>query len=339
MSLEIPVETPDGSVHMLFIDPTTTVREAKEQLANELGLDEVRFDLVYQGDLLKPSESVMGSGISGGDTMSLEESNYGAALRNLGTKKPTAHNMQKDISSKKGQLIWYLQANVDPNHVYNDNSTPLTVAIRSDNFEAVKILLSHGAKVNAMHGKPLYDAVERNRLEIAELLLDHGADVKARSNPPIHFAVCTESMLDLLISRGADILEKDSTGSTILRSCEHLTHALLQRGADPHVVANDGTTPLFWTSNTDVVRMLLDRGVFVDHRNNEGYTRLFTAVRSNHVDMVKLLLNNGADPTQEKNHRTPLFWAMTQQIANLLISSGASCNPQEELNIRRLPKC
>ena len=69
----------------------------------------------------------------------------------------------------------------------NDGETALHKAANNGYEEIVKLLLAHGAEVNAISHKghtPLHRAA-RGHKEIAELLLTHGAEVNAESNKEI----------------------------------------------------------------------------------------------------------------------------------------------------------
>jgi ankyrin repeat protein len=54
-------------------------------------------------------------------------------------------------------------------------------------------------------------------------------------------------------------------------------------------------TTAVWNDNLDVVRLLLERGAEIDKENEYGGTALNYAVRSGHEEMVSMLLNSGAD--------------------------------------------
>ena len=61
------------------------------------------------------------------------------------------------------------------------------MAARTGHVEAVNVLLSHGADVNArehvLGETALMWAAAENHPEVVKALLEHGADVNVRSNP------------------------------------------------------------------------------------------------------------------------------------------------------------
>ena len=64
--------------------------------------------------------------------------------------------------------------------------------------------------------------------------------------------------------------------------------------------------------NADIAALaqLLDQGAHVDARNEHGYTPLMGAVAMGRIDMVKLLLDRGANPAlEDKTARTALHYA------------------------------
>ncbi|KAM6289101.1 LOW QUALITY PROTEIN: B-cell lymphoma 3 protein [Aegotheles albertisi] len=103
--------------------------------------------------------------------------------------------------------------------------TPLHVAVGAGARESVRVLLEHGADIDAADIKsgrsPLLHAVESNDLEMAELLIRHGASVNAQS-----YAGCTAlhaaagrgllGVLRLLLRSGADCGLRDYHNETAL---------------------------------------------------------------------------------------------------------------------------
>jgi hypothetical protein len=138
------------------------------------------------------------------------------------------------------------------------------VGLDEELFEAVWVgdaakvskLLRRGANPNAKEdgSTPLHLAVLKEHADIAKLLLEHGADVNAKDKyggTPLHRAVLTEDadVVTLLLEHGADVNAKDKYGGTPLHLAAAKGHAdiarlLLEHGADPSIKDNEGSTPL-----------------------------------------------------------------------------------------------
>ncbi len=59
--------------------------------------------------------------------------------------------------------------------------------------------------------------------------------------------------------------------------------------------------------NIDIVRMLCDKKCHLNYRNNSGYTAVMRACICQHIDVAKVLIENGADISIEDNFgRKPL---------------------------------
>ena len=74
---------------------------------------------------------------------------------------------------------------------------------------------------------------------------------------------------------------------------------------------------------TDIVRMLLDAGADIGHRNDQGENALITASQEGNIDVVKVLLDAGADKNQPNaDGETPLELAIRlkqkKELINLL---------------------
>jgi ankyrin repeat protein len=167
----------------------------------------------------------------------------------------------------------------------------LFAAVQHSNEDAVAMLLSGGANVNARDKKgemPLLKAIEKENLNIVEMLLKQGADVHSEQNGtlPLHMAAYhrSTSMVNLLLQHGAPVNARDSSsGATALHDacngCGCGTHGhrdaqsvvvleqLLQEGIDINVVDRKGRSALYFAcarGDGAAAKILLSKGADVD---------------------------------------------------------------------------
>jgi ankyrin repeat protein len=113
--------------------------------------------------------------------------------------------------------------------------SPLMWAILHGNYRSVKLLLDHGANVDAKHRQgitPLMQAAYQGHTLVARLLLLHGAKVNARSNygsTPLIEAVRggREMMVRLLLKQGAEIV--DGERPSLLRMAQSYGYNAIKR--------------------------------------------------------------------------------------------------------------
>jgi hypothetical protein len=103
--------------------------------------------------------------------------------------------------------------------------------------------------------------------------------------------------------------EKDTAIMKACRDCNavKVVAFLLENGAN----INDkeyrdliDQTPLIIAAQngcTDIVRILLDAGANIEHKNDQGENALISAAQEGHIDTVKLLLEAGADINQSNS--------------------------------------
>ncbi|MCP1646652.1 ankyrin repeat domain-containing protein [Pseudomonas nitroreducens] len=92
------------------------------------------------------------------------------------------NNQIDDLLSEYAQLPEYSEiACNDPNALSLFGDRPIHVAATRGDIDEIKLLLDHGAQINAKgeHGyTALHDAVEQGHVAAVRYLLDHGADPK-----------------------------------------------------------------------------------------------------------------------------------------------------------------
>src|SRR5207244_12800393 len=111
----------------------------------------------------------------------------------------------------------------------------------------------------------------------------------------------------------------------------------LSRGANPNKRESDGFAPLHEAilfARIEIAQILLDAHADPDIRTGDfgpvpsnQWTPLFLAVNAGRIDLVKLLLEHGAEVNvTDVDHKTPLYYAIARQnndIADLLLQAGA----------------
>ncbi len=115
----------------------------------------------------------------------------------------------------------FLEAEIDPNS-RDDFGTPLlNIAVRNDNEDFVKKLLTAGAEINAVSEDRGYtavmDAVWRGNFEITKLLIEKGADLntiskEGQSNLVLAVGADRTKICEILAKNGADPDIKDQMG-------------------------------------------------------------------------------------------------------------------------------
>ena len=194
----------------------------------------------------------------------------------------------------------------DPSRTRPLLRTRLSAAAEKGNRLMVNILLFFGANPNSKDS-PLHLAVRgpldarTHNLGLLEDLLKSGADVNKSLlffGTPLSWALHGDSKFD-----------------------DKAAILFLKYGANPNEATASHCSPLFIAAlkgRTNVVKELLDAGALIDRKEEaEGFnqwTPLFAAVNSRQVEVVKLLVERGADKEAvNQNGQTPLEYADVYQ--------------------------
>eukprot|EP01036_Dinobryon_divergens_P031629 gene31629-41062_t len=238
-------------------------------------------------------------------------------------------------ASKSGNLtkvVAALDAGADVNfkNVGQVDCTPLFIASKNNHRDIVVCLLDRGANPNLSNkngNTPLHAASNEGHRDIVDVLLQRGAS----RNPANRVG---KKPVDVARAGGhgkiVSLLESDSTG----RNLQVL--AALDSGADlnwKNKKENECTALFVAAKNAhqDVMKLLLDRGANPNLPNKNGTTPLHMTAQKSSPEVVTILLEQGADPNlTEKNYvETSLHWAAEKghrNIVALLLERGADPN-------------
>lgn len=251
------------------------------------------------------------------------------------------------LRGRKRVLKSLIENRVDLEARSSCSFTALHLASMQGHAECVAELISADANIDARadtEETPLLMAAFFGRQLAANTLLKFGADIDAIQRDGRTAAMAASylgktNVLRVLISGGANLDIVDHEGYTALRCAIESGHvaaatlllkervrvntaytdhqetalhlavrmnqpavitALLEKGADIEACDADGDPPLEWAVETgclELVKLLLEHGAQINRRNpSTGETVLLWAVRSGHVDVTQLLLARGADP-------------------------------------------
>lgn len=229
-------------------------------------------------------------------------------------------------------------ANLLLDHGAKVNVSPyraLESAARANHLEMARLLLDHGAEIDARDGIALKVAVRHHHFEMAKLLVEYGAQVNASNGAALEAAVEQNQveMAKLFLGSGAEINASGGAALDVVVRRGHFEMAklLLESGADAKLVQTyEGRTAL-WPAVTfrrlELVRLLLEYGAEVNHCNVYGKTILHEAALNGYEDVMQLLLEYGADANITNiEDRTALHQAAEfgdENIALLLLEEGA----------------
>ncbi|KAM0426005.1 hypothetical protein ACHAPT_008634 [Fusarium lateritium] len=148
-----------------------------------------------------------------------------------------------------------------------------------------------------LNRSPLLLAAANGDLEAMKLLMEKGVDTKATDENEW-------SALHLVATCSADDKTREEAVELLVKAC-----------ADVNARDNRQFTPLAFSvskssSNEKMTEILLKYGADVQTRGEEGITSLMHASMHGNVDIMKMLLEAGADATvRDKKERTTLYYA------------------------------
>ena len=212
-----------------------------------------------------------------------------------------------------------------------EGQTALEHASHQGRLRICRLLLSQGADVRrALRHAYLRLPVDRVR-PLFRLLLGYGYPAQELVLPAIDAGAV--GALALLLKESVDGNQPDDRGKTLLERAapsSAMIRLLLGHGADVTLVGRSGTHALGWCAYWGLsrpVKILLEGGFPPDLAEHEmPGSALRYACSRGHVEVVRLLLQFGADPNLAGAGSSPLILACRQgslAIVEMLLAAGA----------------
>jgi ankyrin repeat protein len=218
-----------------------------------------------------------------------------------------------------------LRAGANVNAIHSSGSTALTVAAAEGHAAIVALLASKGAAVDHRDREdatPLLRAAIAGRRDVVKVLLEH------KANPNVQSKAASRWTPLMAACKARD------AGSVKL---------LLDHGANPNLKGDQGSTPVLIAALNgcaDCIAHLAKKGADLNARESRnGNIALALAQRHRHRDVVKALLEAGADPNiADKGGYTPLISAAMDgdyEVARFLLQKKADPNLQASSGPRK----
>ena len=325
--MDIILYIQENNTQKLRVTSSTSGDELKNQVAADVNLHRMLFDLKHGEKFIEDKEIIMN--LAEGDSMEVRmaPSEMALAMKLLKSEGFSGSDIVDETAlllvtkkSKRHLIKTFIDAGINPDATNSKNGTLLGMMIEKCEVDIVEHILRKGGDPNLLTGRklslPIRVAYERRNLEMCELLLKYKSRTEIRRSTPesrvLYWSALQHAASDndvqmakLFVKYGADIHSKDSRDRTPL-------HFALRHDAD------------------DVAAYLIECKSDLTVIDNTGYTPLMVALARNNFKVATLLVNAGADPEAVfQNGKSSVFYAVkagVKELVSALLKAGASAD-------------
>nr|XP_042907958.1 uncharacterized protein LOC107440007 [Parasteatoda tepidariorum] len=234
----------------------------------------------------------------------------------------------------------FLNHGADMNFAFENQKTPLHLAVERDHSKIIKVLLERGAdfnKLNSIDLRPIEVAVGHGHLESVKAFFQNiTVDVNEKGNCDhtlIHIAA-TWGHLDItkfLISNNAALNIGDKFGSKPIHLAAQFGHLHIVKyflQCDPKLLTDRGgsnnSSPLHFAAHgghAEIAKYLIEKGMDVNAPSDHGIRPIHVASQFGREEVLNVLLNYGAmyDSILDRVPSTPLLLTHNENIKKTLM--------------------
>lgn len=249
-------------------------------------------------------------------------------------------------TNKEEQFLEYISnlshEEIDVN-IRDDNGNYLiSFAIIMNNRRILKKLLEYNSRLDIIDSEGygiLYYPIKLNYIEIIDILLEYDKKTigislvnlkDMRGAVPLFYALKYKNKYALqeLLSNGADANYKNNENMNslhlaVLKKDLTMVKMLLKYIKNIDARSNSGSTALHYACNFqmyDIVKILIEKGAnqnIIDYEND--FYPIFYSVIQNNVNITKLLIENGANPNyQDQTGNTIIHYCLINNHLEIL---------------------
>ncbi len=243
------------------------------------------------------------------------------------------------------------------------NETGISMACSHDHADTIQTLLEAKANPNTIINNERLSvfmwACEKGSVRLVKSLMDYGADLNLsdiHGNTALSLASRNghNLIIKLLAEKEVNLDQVNDRGETALIAASSNGHVaivedLLMAGANPRLKTEKGQIALLSAASkgkANVVRKILQHPSFAAEKEQEAKelisNSLMPAIRNGHTEVVKILLEFGADPNKAMMDGTTVTMEAAYLRENatlkLLLDAGADPNNRNDFGSTALIK-
>jgi len=247
-------------------------------------------------------------------------------------------------SDNESRVKRFLKKGDNPNGDGNPRNIPIITAAEKNLYHMVQLLAENNANINIQNHigfTPLMEATIQRNNRIMSYLLRNDANLEIKANngaTALMVAVNADNIRGarLLLEGNANPNIYDNNGSSPLMKTISLgknpdmVELLVEFGADVNAKSPDGTPVLMaypYRDRIAVYKELIAHEADLNITNAEGQTPLIKAVLEGNLEMVKILMEHGANPHVKDNFDAS---AIDYSITQFNIKQYFDSLPKEE---------